>query len=132
PELPTSEDHRKTNRLRQYERHPALAFLSGASPVQRSAGTTTLTAPPFPAAPGGHSQPRISGSSVGTALGRHYIVERKLLTVAARVHTRCMRGTERRPLGRALSGVECPSFSLISNAAADPCCQAAGLAVTPT
>src|SRR5947207_8996337 len=39
PSLPTFEDHRKTNRLRQYERHPALAFLSGASPVQRSAGT---------------------------------------------------------------------------------------------
>jgi len=25
PSLPTSENHRKTNRLRQYERHPALA-----------------------------------------------------------------------------------------------------------
>src|SRR5947208_4975803 len=100
PSLPTAEDHRKTNRLRQYERHPALAFLSGASPVQRSAGTTTLTPPPSPAAPGGHGQPCISGSSVA--------------------HTRCMPGTERRPLGRALRGVECPSFSLISNAAADP------------
>lgn len=121
PSLPTFEDHRKTNRLRQYERHPALAFLSGASPVQRSAGTPD----------------RCRSTSALGSRSRHIPAEKgsnrinpKHAPGTARAHTRCMPGTERRPLGRALS-VECPSFSLFPNAAADPRCQAAGLAVTP-